>query len=136
MNKARGWRMICIYEEGNDETPFKGVEEVPREATAKEVLENWINSVYGEGLETGTIFRDELPECKFFYIHPLFGTRFRIAEAPFGGTDSCTYAISNYRLNLCKMFEVPETYFISDARFFFLQSEFSDQRVVVKEATA
>lgn len=132
MNKAGGWRMICIFEEGNDEIPFKGIEEVPREATAEEVLENWISSVYGEGLKAGTITREELSGYKFFYVHPIFGTRFRSAEAPFGGTDSCTYAISNYRLNLCKMFEVPDTFFISDERFSLLQREFSDLYVVMR----
>lgn len=134
MDTAGGWRTICIFEEGNDEMPFRGIEEVPREATAEEVLENWISSIYGEDFETGVITRDDLSDYKYFYVHPLFGTRFRTAEAPFGGTDSCAYAISNYQLNLCRMFEVPATFFISDERFFLLQREFSDQHVVMKAA--
>lgn len=125
----RVWRMICIYEEGNCDMPFKEIEEVPLGVTAEEVLENWINSVYGEGFKAGTISREEL-EYQFFYVNPIFGTRFDATEAPFGGTDSCTYAINNYRLTLCRMFEVPETFYISNERFFLKQREFLNQDVV------
>lgn len=132
--RAHGWRMICIFEEGNIGTPFKGIEEVPRQVTAEEVLENWINSTYRGAFEAGTITRGELSEYKFFFIHPIFGTRFRVEEAPLGKADWCDYAINNYQLNLCRMFEVPETFYISDERFSLVQREFSDPHVVKREA--
>jgi len=126
--------MICIFEEGNIGTPFKGIEEVPAQVTPEEVLENWINETFGEAFKAGTIRRRELSDYKFFYIHPIFGTRFRVKEAPLGKADWCDYAINNYQLDLCRMFEVPETFCISDEKFFLLQREYSDQHVVKREA--
>jgi len=98
-------RMIAIVDHTpNVELPLLVIEEVPEETDPDDIFDEWIK-------ETG-YDEDESGRMGYMFIHPAFGSLIQTSDVP-GGSDTLCYAMSAYRMNLCKMIEVEPEFSIT-----------------------
>lgn len=98
-------RMIVIVDHTpNVEQPLRAIEEIPEETEPDDVFDEWIKETGYDEHESGRM--------GYMFIHPVFGALIQSSEVP-GGGDSICYAMSEYRMTLCKMIEVEPEFSIT-----------------------
>lgn len=113
-------RMIAIVDRKPDvERPYMCIEEIPEGTDPDAVFDEWIREHNYD--------QDESGRMGYMYIHPVFGSLIQATDEP-DGSDSIGYAVSEYKMNLCKTIEVEPEFTITQNECMGFYSQLKNMR--------